>query len=711
VLTLSKSWFGAITFGLSLLAAAQSHGEGQGARLSVPVSVSELRTGFFRGHIVTYRQMGSQKVLEGDILLDHVDDISSMSPMSGRQPYGMGTATSDSLWPQAGGVYTIPYKITAGNTGNIKSAVAQFNAVFKGLLRFVPVSGQHDYVNFDLSFPPGNTCYSYIGDIHAGAQDINGGSDCPISALLHEMGHAVGLYHEQSRFDRDSYIDFFLDNVIDGQESAYAQNTDNAQDVGSYDFASIMHYYAFGFSRNGKATMESKPAGIDFGNGATYSAGDIDTIERLYGAAPKTVTIASLPSGVTVTVDGVATKTPKTFAWAMNSTHTLAVPAGAQTVAGQPYAYGRWSDQTAASHSITVKPGSGAPAMPAGSPALTVYTAAFIHLTKFDPSLSTSGGGTVTGSPAPKSYAGIAGQYYPIRLPVTYTAKPAAGFVFGGWGGQTPNGLNPLPGHSDDFVFAYFVPPSTPRTTIATSPAGVGFLVDNNPAYGPSLFDWDAGSTHLLSTSFPYGSPNTRSVLLSWSDKGAATHSITATSTSRTITASLKLQYKPYLTADPACAASLKYAPASTDGFYDSGKAVQVTGAPAPGWFFAGWTGDLAGSGNPAKVTVTGEKRGTALFNRVAAPLKIASFSPASLPVGASVRTVAVVGTGFTPASEIFVNGGYRMPTYVSATKLTFALTAADLVKPSALDIQVVNVDSSQTCSTYDGRVLFVIGT
>jgi hypothetical protein len=707
-LKLLVRYFGCLALGLGLLAAAPSHGEGQGARLNAPVPASEPRTGFFRGHIVTYRQAGDLKVLEGDILLDHVD---ALPGAAGRQPNGLGTATNDSLWPKVAGVFTIPYKVTTGNPTNIKAAVAKFNATFKGLLQFVPLAKQPDYVNFNLNLPPGSGCYSFIGDTHQGPQDINGGFDCPTPSLLHEMGHAVGLYHEQSRMDRDSFVSFNLANLIDGQEAQYDQPTDNAQDVGLYDFASIMMYYPLALSRNGKATMESKPAGIEFGVGSTYSAGDIDTIKRLYGAAPKTVTIASLPSGATVTVDGVAIKTPKAFSWALNSTHTVAVGPAAQTVGGQSYIYGRWSDAAAASHSIVVKAGGGTPATPKTSPAITVYTASFIHLVKFAPQVSIIGEGTVTGVPAAKSYAGATGKFYPARLPVTYTAHPAADHVFGGWFQPTPSGLNPVAGTSSDHVFAYVQPTGTPLTTIKTVPAGADLLVDGSPALGPSLFAWSAGTSHTVSISSPYGSPYTRSGLLSWSDKMADPHTVTATSTSRTLTANVRLQYKPYLVASPGCAATLKYSPASADGFYNSGTALQVTGVAASGWVFAGWTEDLFGLTNPAKLTLTGEKRGIALYNTIAAPLKITGFSPAGLAVGSGVRTLTVVGTGFTAATELFVNTVYRMPTYVSSTRLTFALTAADVAKANALNVVVVNVGPDPQCQAYEGHVFFVSGT
>jgi uncharacterized repeat protein (TIGR02543 family) len=47
---------------------------------------------------------------------------------------------------------------------------------------------------------------------------------------------------------------------------------------------------------------------------------------------------------------------------------------------------------------------------------------------------------------------------------------------------------------------------------------------------------------------------------------------------------------------------------------YDSGTAVSLTAAPAPGYQFTGWSGGLTGTTNPGSITMTGAKSVTATF-------------------------------------------------------------------------------------------------
>ena len=65
-----------------------------------------------------------------------------------------------------------------------------------------------------------------------------------VDTALHELGHAIGLYHEQSRRDRDDYI-WVRSEYMDPR---YRFNSDmeNEEDIDNYgipyDYASIMHY-------------------------------------------------------------------------------------------------------------------------------------------------------------------------------------------------------------------------------------------------------------------------------------------------------------------------------------------------------------------------------------------------------------------------------------------------------------------------------------
>lgn len=59
-------------------------------------------------------------------------------------------------------------------------------------------------------------CFSSVGDQQTG-QILSLGPGCDHKAVIeHELLHAVGFYHEQSRTDRDDYVDIWLDQVLPG---------------------------------------------------------------------------------------------------------------------------------------------------------------------------------------------------------------------------------------------------------------------------------------------------------------------------------------------------------------------------------------------------------------------------------------------------------------------------------------------------------------
>lgn len=60
------------------------------------------------------------------------------------------------------------------------------------------------------------SCHSSIGR-DTGPQNLVLGSSCYyIGVILHELNHAVGFFHEQSRYDRDDYILVNWENIQNG---------------------------------------------------------------------------------------------------------------------------------------------------------------------------------------------------------------------------------------------------------------------------------------------------------------------------------------------------------------------------------------------------------------------------------------------------------------------------------------------------------------
>ena len=87
---------------------------------------------------------------------------------------------------------------------------------------------------------------------------------------LHELGHAIGFYHEQSRPDRDQHVDIIYDNIKPGAEPQFELLRDDEVDslgVG-YDYNSIMHYdshlFAIDYTRDTIAALDPTiPVGLN----------------------------------------------------------------------------------------------------------------------------------------------------------------------------------------------------------------------------------------------------------------------------------------------------------------------------------------------------------------------------------------------------------------------------------------------------------------
>ncbi len=109
----------------------------------------------------------------------------------------------------------------------------------------------HDYVLFTNRH--GRGCFSNMIGRAGGRQVINLGRGCEsIGIIEHEIGHAIGFWHEHSRPDRDRYVRVNMENVKHGASFNFmSRNEFEVDNQGSYyDYGSLMHYSLTSFSKS-----------------------------------------------------------------------------------------------------------------------------------------------------------------------------------------------------------------------------------------------------------------------------------------------------------------------------------------------------------------------------------------------------------------------------------------------------------------------------
>ena len=189
------------------------------------------------------------------------------------------------FWP--GGV--VPFEIDDRFTEAERQSIFDGMALITGVTNIIlkPREGEDDYVRFNRV---AEGCASHVGR-QGGRQDVFvrawGESWCPPGSIAHEIMHTIGVWHEQSREDRNGYIRIIEENIAEGRAANFEQHISDGVDIAEYDYDSIMHYHPNAFGKTGPdgralPTIEVLQPGKTVGQREQLSTADISGVNDIY---------------------------------------------------------------------------------------------------------------------------------------------------------------------------------------------------------------------------------------------------------------------------------------------------------------------------------------------------------------------------------------------------------------------------------------------
>ncbi|HVI47222.1 MAG TPA: M12 family metallopeptidase [Chitinophaga sp.] len=242
-----------------------------------PGQTGQLAKGYFNGRSITYSLINGESVFQSDILLPQ--EFVSTTPA---KTEGTGFSEASRHWPSDTLVYQLDSTLNTQQKNDVAKAMKMWSDSTPVRFR-VRKTKETAYVLIRNS--SGNSAtLGYTGRL----QYVNIARSQEVGRYAHELGHALGLFHEHTRKDRDDYVIIDFDNIQAGYEHNYdiysGYDTSKGFEVDTLDFGSVMMYGSYYFAIDGsKPTMMKKDSSTFNVQRVAPSASDYRAMRHMYG--------------------------------------------------------------------------------------------------------------------------------------------------------------------------------------------------------------------------------------------------------------------------------------------------------------------------------------------------------------------------------------------------------------------------------------------